>query len=64
MTVLPNLTVQNKHQRVAFAEWVQNNEVSFNSIWFSDEAYFHLDDVVNIQNVQVILVIRESTCDS
>jgi hypothetical protein len=25
MAVLPKLTVQNKHQRTAFAEWAQNN---------------------------------------
>jgi hypothetical protein len=27
MRVLPKLTGQDKHQRTAFAEWVQNNEV-------------------------------------
>jgi hypothetical protein len=32
MTVLPKLTVQNKQKRIAFAEWAQNNEVSFNSV--------------------------------
>jgi hypothetical protein len=46
LCLLPKLTVQNKHQRMAFAEWAQNNEVSFNNIWFSDEAHFHLDGVV------------------
>jgi hypothetical protein len=45
--VLPKFTVQNKHQRIEFAEWAQNNEVSFNNIWFSDEAHFHLDGEVN-----------------
>jgi hypothetical protein len=44
--------VQNKHQRMAFAEWAQNNEVSFKSVCFSDEAHFHLDGVVNKQNVR------------
>jgi hypothetical protein len=52
MTVLPKLTVQNKHQRMTFAEWAQNNEVSFNDIWFSDETLFQLDDVIKKQNVQ------------
>jgi hypothetical protein len=52
MTVLPKLTVQTKHQRMVFAEWAQNNEVSFNNAWFSDESHFHLDVVVNKQNVQ------------
>jgi hypothetical protein len=46
------MTVHNKHQRMAFAEWAHNNEVSFNNIWFSDEAHFHLDGVVNKQNVR------------
>jgi hypothetical protein len=47
MTVLPKVTVQNKHQRMALAEWTQTNEVLFNNIWFPDEAHFHLDSVVN-----------------
>jgi hypothetical protein len=45
--VLPKLTAQNKHQRMAFAEWDQNNEVLFYNIWFSDEAHFHFDGEVN-----------------
>jgi hypothetical protein len=49
--VLPKLTVQNKRQRMAFAEWDQNNELSFSHVWFSDEAHFHFDDVFNKQNV-------------
>jgi hypothetical protein len=43
MTMLPKLTAQNKDKKMAFAEWAQNNEVSFN-VWFSDE--------VNKQTVQ------------
>jgi hypothetical protein len=39
MTVLPKLTVQNKYQKMAFAEWAQNNEISFNHVWFSDKAH-------------------------
>jgi hypothetical protein len=31
---------------------VQNDEVSFNNPWFSDKAHFHLDGVVNKQNVR------------
>jgi hypothetical protein len=54
MTVLPKLTVQNKHQKMAFVEWAQNNEVSFNNVWFSDEMHFHLDGVANKQNVQFL----------
>jgi hypothetical protein len=52
MTVLPKLTVQNKHQRLAFAERVENNEVLFNSVWFSDEAHFHFSGEVSKQNVR------------
>jgi hypothetical protein len=54
MTVLPKLKVQNKHQRMAFAEWAQNNEVSFDNVWFSDETHFHLDGLVNKQNVLLL----------
>jgi hypothetical protein len=36
---------------MAFAEWAQNEE-SFNNVCFSDEAYFHLDGVVNKQIVR------------
>jgi hypothetical protein len=53
ITVLPKFTVQNRHQRMSFAEWVQENEVSFNSVRFSDEAHFHFDGVVNKQNVRL-----------
>jgi hypothetical protein len=38
---------------MAFAEGAQNNEVSFNNDRFSDEAHFHLDGVVNKQNVRL-----------
>jgi hypothetical protein len=44
---LPKLTVQNKHQVMAFSEWAQNNEVSFNSVWLSDEAHFNLNSMVD-----------------
>jgi hypothetical protein len=50
--MLPKLTVKNKHQRLTFAEWAQNNEVSFNNAQFSDQAHFQLDGVVNKQNVR------------
>jgi hypothetical protein len=36
ITVLPKLTVCNKHQRMAFAEWAQNKEVLFSDVQFSD----------------------------
>jgi hypothetical protein len=53
MTVLPKATFQNTHQRMAFAEWAQNNKVSFNNVWFSDKAHVHLDGEVSTQNVEV-----------
>jgi hypothetical protein len=34
MTLLPKLTVQNRHQIMAFAEWAQNNEVSSTTFGF------------------------------
>jgi hypothetical protein len=34
------------------AEWAQNNEASFSNVWFYDEAHFHLDGMVNKQNVR------------
>jgi hypothetical protein len=39
---------------MTFAEWAQNNEASFNSVWFSDAAHFYLDGVGNKQNVRAI----------
>jgi hypothetical protein len=37
----------------------QNNEVSFNNVWFSDEAHFHLYGVVNKQIWDFGRVIHE-----
>jgi hypothetical protein len=37
---------------MASAEWAQNNEASFYNVWFRNEAHFHLDGVVNKQNVR------------
>jgi hypothetical protein len=45
---------------MALAEWPQNNEISFNNVWFSDEAHFYTDGVVNKQNVQ--LWVSEKPC--
>jgi hypothetical protein len=36
---------------MGFADWVQNNEVSLNSVWLADAARLKLGDVVNKQNV-------------
>jgi hypothetical protein len=49
---------------MTFAEWAQNNEASFNDVWFSDEAHFHFHGEVNKENVRAILGVRESTCAS
>jgi hypothetical protein len=51
MTLLPKLTVQNKHHRITLSAWAQNNEVLFKNVWFSDEAHFHLYGVVNKKNI-------------
>jgi hypothetical protein len=51
MAVLPKLTIQSRYQRMTFAEWAQNNDVSFNNVWFSDEAGFHLNGVVSKHDV-------------
>jgi hypothetical protein len=40
-------------KKIAFAEWAQKNETSFNNMWFSDEACFHLDGVVNKHDMQL-----------
>jgi hypothetical protein len=37
---------------MTFAGWAHNNEVSFNYVWFFDEAQFHFDGAVNEQNVR------------
>jgi hypothetical protein len=65
MTVLPKLTctVQIKHHRKAFAEWAQNNKVSFSSVWFADDAHFHLNGMVN-KKKYAIWGVRESMCGS
>jgi hypothetical protein len=38
-------------QRLEFAVWAEHEEVTMHSIWFSDEAHFNLDGVVNKKNV-------------
>jgi hypothetical protein len=53
MTVLPTLTVRNKHQRMAFAEWAQNNEVSCSNVSYSDEAQVSFNNVSYSDEAQV-----------
>jgi hypothetical protein len=48
---------------MAFAEWVQNNKISFSNVWISDEAHFHLDGVVNKQDVRCLASGNPSVID-
>jgi hypothetical protein len=49
VVLLPKLRVQKQHQRMIFVEWAQNYEVSFNNVWLSYEAHFHLESLDNKQ---------------
>jgi len=33
--------------------WIDNNEIDMSTVWFSDEAHFHLDGYVNKQNWRI-----------
>ena len=50
MTVLYKLMAIDKEQRLQFALWAMEEEAVLHNTWFKDEAYFHLNDVVNKQN--------------
>jgi hypothetical protein len=52
MTVLHKLTAIDKEQRLQFALWAMEEEAVLHSTWFTDEANFHLNGVVNKQNVR------------
>jgi hypothetical protein len=52
MTVVHELTARDKQQRLEFAAWAEHKEVTMHNVWFSDEAHFHLDSVVNKKNVR------------
>ena len=51
------LSKQNKAERQSFASWFlkksAENQNFIHSIWFSDEAHFHLDGTVNSQNNRI-----------
>jgi len=51
ITVMPKLMAIDKEQRVQFALWAMEKEAVLRSTWFTDEAYFPLNGVVNKQNV-------------
>jgi hypothetical protein len=40
-----------KERRLQFALWALEEEAVFYNTWFTDEAYFHLNGVVNKQNI-------------
>jgi len=52
ITVLHGLTARDKQSRLEFAEWTQREQMTMHNVWFSDEAHFHLNGVVNKQNVR------------
>ena len=56
MSVHHKLSEQDKHQRVAFSEWLKKTAADsdfLEGIWFSDEAHFHLTGQVNSQYCQL-----------
>lgn len=54
MTVAHKLTARDKERRLQFARWAieQDQEAVLHNTWFSDEAYFYVNGVVNRQNVR------------
>jgi len=51
-TVLHKLTAVDKERRLQFALWAMEEEAVLHNTWFTDEAYFHVNGVVNKQNVR------------
>ena len=51
ITVIHKLTAIDKEWRLQFAFWAMEEEAVLHNSWFTDEAYFHLNGVVNKQNV-------------
>ena len=51
MTVLHKLTATDKERRLQFALWAIEEEAVLHNTRFTDEAYFHVNGVVNKQNV-------------
>jgi hypothetical protein len=52
MSVMQKLTDFSKQQILEFCTWAEHGEAILHNVWFSDEAHFHLDGVVNRQNVR------------
>jgi len=38
--------------RLQFAVWADHEEITVHNVWFSDEAHFHLDGLLNKQSVR------------
>ena len=51
MTVLHKLTAIDKERRLQFALWAMEEEAVLHNTLFTDEAYFHVNGVVNKQNI-------------
>jgi len=52
MTVLHKLTAIDKERSLEFALWATEEEAVLQHTWFTDEAYIHVNGVVNKQNVR------------
>jgi len=52
ITVMHKLTATDKEQRLQFTLWAMEEEAVLHNTWFTDEAYFHLNGVINKQNVR------------
>jgi hypothetical protein len=52
MTVMHKLTAGDKERRLELALWAMDEDAVLHNTWFADEAYFHVNGVVNKQNVR------------
>jgi len=52
MTVLHKLTAVDKERNLHFTLWAMEEEAILHNTWFIGEAYFHVNGVVNKQNVR------------
>lgn len=52
MTVMHKLTARDMERRLQFASWAMEEEAVLHNTWYSDEAYFYVNGVVNKQNVR------------
>jgi hypothetical protein len=41
-----------RSHRLQFAVWADHEEITVHNMWFSDEAHFHLDGLLNKQSVR------------